>query len=330
MKKIRIGILGAADIAKRRFLPALAGSDRCVFAGVAVSGENRIEKAKQFTEQYGGNIWIGYENLLKEADVDAVYIPQPPSEHYKWAKLAMAYGKHVLLEKPSTTKPEDTKELVFLARGANVALLENYGFCFHKQVNVIREIIASGELGTLRLVRAAFGFPHRSNKDFRYQAALGGGALLDCGGYTLKAMELFLGDNPEIKTSCLNYEELHDVDIFGSATLEDRERLTGQVSFGMDNAYRCELELWGSKGCLLAPRFFTPPADFEAQLSVKVGMEQKNICVEADDSFRHTIERFADCISKPELREENESAMIRQMELIGQIQGANPHCDKGE
>lgn len=328
MKKIRIGILGAADIAKRRFLPALTKSEKFELAAVAVSSPERLEAAQKLTAEYGGSALCGYENMFAFDMADAVYIPLPPSLHYRWAKAAIESGKHVLLEKPSTVSAAETKELVKLAAERGVSLMENYGFCYHAQMQKVREIIESGILGEIKLARAAFGFPHRSMDDFRYKAQLGGGALLDCGGYTLKAMEQLFG-HMEIKTSNLLYDEMHDVDMFGSATLQN-ESLTAQVSFGMDNAYKCELELWGSRGYLSAPRFFTPPTDFEAPLMIKIGMEEQRILVQPDDSFWHIIEKFGSSIDKIQVREENGKAMIHQMELVQSILDANPYQKKGE
>ncbi len=320
MKKIAIGILGAADIAERRFLPALKKSDRFTLAGVAVSSVARQEKAEKFTAAYGGKVYIGYEALLCDAAVDAVYIPQPPALHYQWAKQAIACGKHVLLEKPATIRLEHTQELVRLAREAGTAIAENYAFCYHRQVAAIRSVIESGQLGELRLIRAAFGFPHRDSRDFRYEASLGGGALFDCGGYTLKAAQLFLGDDICVKTSKLNFTDSHEVDLFGSATLENIDGLTAQVSFGMDNCYKCELEVWGSKGYVLAPRFFTPPADLETTIMVKTGDGDETLQAGADDQFCHLIEVFADCIKDPQEAQRAAAAMLRQMKLVDEIQ----------
>lgn len=323
MGLMRIGILGAADIAKRRFLPALKKSEIFQFAGVAVSDVSRVKKAEELTSIYGGKIYIGYEELLRKSEIDAVYIPQPPAFHNKWARLAISYGKHVLLEKPATTNLQDAEALIAYAEEKNIALLENYGFCYHRQAVLVKSIIEREELGKLRLVRAAFGFPYRDCNDFRYHAALGGGALLDCGGYTVKAVQLLLGNRLKVMASQLNYEDIHDVDLFGSVMLCNEKGLTAQVSFGMDNSYRCELEIWGSEGYLSAPRFFTPPADFEAEIFIKKGMEEQTIKVEADDQFLCTIQKFSDCIKNSEIAREAREEILCQMKLIQAIQTEN-------
>lgn len=318
-KQIRIGILGAADIAVRRFLPALQHVDGLVFAGVAISGESRREKAEEIISRYGGAVYPGYEALLQDTEVEAVYIPQPPAFHYRWAEQALRQGKHVLLEKPGTTTLPETEALIALARQENLALAENYAFCHHGQIALIRSAIAEGMLGRLRLIRAAFGFPYRDSGDFRYHAALGGGALLDCGGYTLKAAQMFLGDTTRVCAASLVWEDIHDVDLFGSVMLENRDGLTAQVSFGMDNSYKCELEIWGSKGCLLSPRLFTPPADLAVNVNVRTAEGEKILTAHPDDQFGHMAERFLECIREREAAEAEYDGLRRQMQLMEQV-----------
>lgn len=319
MERIKIGILGAADIAWKRFLPALEKSKRFVFAGLAVSNEGRLERARQFTERYGGKIYVGYDELLKCSEIEAVYIPLPPSLHYKWAKRAISLNKHVLLEKPSTVTLKDTEELCTLASYASVAISENYAFCYHSQVSKIMEIIRNEELGELRLVRTAFGFPYRGENDFRYSLRLGGGALLDCGGYTVKAAQLFLGKDVKLLDAAVQMGKTEGVDLFGCATFQNEAGLIMQTAFGMDNDYKCELEIWGNKGCLTAARFYTPPAEFSPEIIVK-GKEEI-IHIEPDDQFLHMIDHFAECIIDTESARLERDDICRQMQLVQKIQG---------
>ena len=165
-------------------------------------------------------MYNNYNELLSSADIDAVYIPLPPALHFKWAKMALENGKHVLLEKPFTTSLSDTEELIRIAKEKNLAVHENYMFSYHTQLDWIKNKVSEGVIGDIRLIRIDFGFPFRGANDFRYNKALGGGALLDCGGYTIKLATMFLGDTAEVKTSQLNYKEGFEVDIYGSATLQ--------------------------------------------------------------------------------------------------------------
>lgn len=351
MAKIRIGILGASDIAFRRFLPALKSVRTFEFAGVAVADYRewgagldeksyepllaaKREKARKFIDNYGGKIYVGYENLIRSEDVDAVYIPLPPSLHFRWCQEALSAGKHVLSEKPCTTSLKDTMELVDLAQAKGLALYENYAFGLHRQIFKIRELIEEGKIGELRLIRSAFGFPYRSAEDFRYDQKMGGGALLDCGGYVLKAVQLFTGGDVEVVTSALHYTDRHDVDMYGSAVLIGKNQveaqsasqitsqIASQIAFGMDNSYKCELEIWGSQACIFAPRIFTPPAEMETQIIVK-GQSEEIIKVMPDDQFAHAIEYFGSCIENPEARETAGKEILAQSRLVDEMAAKN-------
>lgn len=338
-KKIRIGVLGASDIAYRRFLPALKKLDNFEFAGVAVANyrewgggydeisyapvlEAKKEKARKFIDDFGGKIYIGYESLLKCEDIDAVYIPLPPSLHFYWCLKALEAGKHVLSEKPCTTNLKDAEVLVRLAKEKGLVINENYAFIRHKQIKKIKELITAGEIGELRLIRSAFGFPYRSATDFRYNREMGGGALLDCGGYVIKAAQLFLQEDIRILMSALHNVEKHDVDIYGSMVLADNNQTEAQLAFGMDNSYKCELEIWGSKACIMAPRIFTPPAELETQIIIK-GQTEKIERVEPDDQFMHAIEFFNICVEDDEKRIMAGDKIIMQARLLEEARTAN-------
>ena len=176
----RIGILGAADIAFNRFLPALEKVQGVQCAGVA---SNSPDKLRRFVDKYNIHVYESYDEVIQDENVDCIYVPLPPVFHYEWAKKALLAGKHVFLEKPSTISAEQTRELVWLAGSMGLVLQENYMFQYHAQLADIEKIIASGELGKLRLVRTSFGFPRRAGGDFRYVKELGGGTMLDNGGY---------------------------------------------------------------------------------------------------------------------------------------------------
>ena len=261
---IRIGVICPSEIALRRFMPALQKMKGIEFAGIASSTaeerfgerdsytekeveiiENDFKKAEVFIEQYGGKLYSSYTEICESDDIDAIYIPLPPALHFRWAKYALEHGKHVFVEKPSTLYAADSKELADLAQEKGLALHENYMFAFHKQLEEIHQMIINGDIGDVRLYRVSFGFPRRPAGDFRYMKALGGGALNDCGGYTLKYADMLLNHKGKLlaATSCADKQA--DVDITGAALMADENGVTVQIAFGMENEYKCELEAWG-------------------------------------------------------------------------------------
>ena len=241
----KLGILGCSEIAFNRFMPAAAKVEG--LRAVCVAEEYDASKLKPFCERFDLEAECSFESILAREDIDCVYIPQPPALHYKWAMKALECGKHVLVEKPSTTSMADTKALLETATAKGLALHENYMFQYHAQIGAIRSLIESGEIGEVRMYRLSFGFPKRKDKDFRYNRALGGGALLDAGGYTLRLAAILLGDSVHVDTACLCSLEGYEVDMFGGAMLSNDDGLIAQIGFGMDCAYQCRLEVWGSR-----------------------------------------------------------------------------------
>lgn len=335
---MNIGIICPSEIAYRRFLPALERIEDAVFVGVGVNTprerygsdlpsnsaitsmlDAEKEKAGIMVSEYGGRLFDSYESIISSPDIDSVYVPLPPALHHKWAKCALEQGKHVLVEKPSTTSLHDTSDLLKTAGENDRALHENYMFMFHEQLDAIETVIKSGEIGDIRLYRISFGFPRRAANDFRYNKALGGGALIDAGGYTMKYATRLLGNTAEIKYAQLNYIDEFEVDIYGSAALVNVDGVTAQIAFGMDNDYKCELEVWGSKGTLKTGRVLTAPAGFTPTMTIKKNTEIEERPLPADDAFKKSIEHFMKCINDKEAREENYQSILRQAQLMDQF-----------
>lgn len=349
---IRIGIICPSEIAFRRFLPALQKSDNYEYKGVAVAskeewfGEHAVnvpdeeflkirmsemDKAGQFQSQFGGEIYPSYSALVCSKDVDAVYIPLPPALHFSWAKYALENNKHVFVEKPSTDSAAKTEEIAKIARQNNLAVHENYMFVFHEQIRVLKEIVQSGEIGDVRLYRIDFGFPRRDRSDFRYSKALGGGALLDCGGYTLKYANILLGDTARIEQASLNYLEDFSVDMYGSGVMKNESGQIVQLSFGMDNAYKCSVEIWGSRARIVSDRILTAPEGFVPRFRRIDNDGETTVDLPADDTFLKSLEHFIRCIEDNETRAKQYRDIQRQADLVeGFIKRASESCGKAE
>lgn len=313
----RIGIIGTADIADRRFLPALQMSDKFEYVGVAGREE---KKTDEFVSRHGGRAFYGYETIVNTDIADSLYLPLPPALHHRWGKECLSAGINVFMEKPFATNYQDTDELVALARKKEKVLFENYMFLYHRQLAVIKKALFEDRLlGELRVVRINFAFPHRDRNDFRYNRELGGGALLDCGGYTARlAMEL-LGEKIEVKAAKLNQPDGYDVDLYGSATLENSQGLVAQLVFGMDNGYKCELEVIGQYGWLKADRIFTAPSDFDVEIKMSVNNEGQSILVGKNNQFLNAIHYYYELLSDGVKREKMYSDILNISKLVEEI-----------
>lgn len=332
MSKYRIGVIGPAEIAFRRTVPALIASERTEYAGIAHAsmeewpGQSAGHAAKcdKFLEAYGGMIYESFGSMLDDESIDAVYIPLPPGAHLKWASLALEKGKHVLVEKPSTTAFQDTLALTELAKKKGLALHENYAYAFHGQVQALKDVLSSGRIGELRMIRSSFSFPYRGEQDFRYHADKGGGAIIDCGGYPVNLVCRFLGEDVRVTDSYMGSTRGHDVDTYGAAMLRGSSpfgsaQIPVQISWGTDNTYRCNIELHGSTGLASTERIFSPPPTMEPVITVRDNSGTEEIIVPAEDQFRCSAEFFCDCIENADVREQRYSEILRQAELVQAI-----------
>jgi len=314
---ISLGILGCSEIAFRRFMPAVKDVEGiCV---KAVAEEYDPKKLEAFSDTYGLETLNSFTELIDREDIDAVYVPQPPALHFKWAKYALEKGKHVLIEKPSTTEFKTSEELVNLAESKGLALHENYMFQYHSQINEIQDLIATDRIGDVRLIRADFGFPMRAQNDFRYNAALGGGALLDAGGYTTKLATILLGSSIKVDSASVNMMDGFEVDMYGSASFSNDKGTVCQIAFGMDCSYRCSLEVWGSKAKLYTNRVFTAPPDFRPVVQIESNAGIEEIVLNEDRHFEHSIEMFVKAVSDDSLRKRLYGEILLQSRLIDEI-----------
>ena len=314
---IRLGITGCAEIAFRRFMPAVMQVEG--IKPVAVAEEYSPDKLTLFENEFGLEGLKSFDELISRNDIDALYIPQPPALHYKWAKKALESGKHVLIEKPSTTSYKDSLDLVKTAEAKGLALHENYMFIYHSQIKAIKKMLDEKVIGDVRQISAQFGFPMRAQNDFRYNKSLGGGALLDAGGYTLKLATVLLGNTIKVDSAHLNGLDGFEVDMYGNVSVSNDEGTVGFLGFGMDCGYRCSLEVWGSKGRLYTNRIFTAPDTVEPVVFIETADGTAEHKLEKDSHFKHSIEEFLSEISDEGKRKIMYDQILLQSKLVEDV-----------
>jgi predicted dehydrogenase len=292
MENIRIGVLGAADVAVRRILPAMRRVAGIEFVAVA---SRTLSRAEDIAAAFGGEAARSYDALLDRDDVHAVYLPLPPSLHARWIERALRKGKHVLAEKPLTTSARDTISMVALAKEKGLVLAENYMFVHHRQHARVREMLDADVVGDVHSFTAAFAIPRRVPSDIRYQRALGGGALLDTAGYPVRAALWFLGSRLRVVGAHLCQDTELGVDVGGAALLAAGEVST-QLSFGLSHSYRSTYDFHGSKGLLSLEHVFTTPAQRKPVVRLTVDGVVEERPLPDDDQVANALAAFADAV----------------------------------
>ncbi|MGO4298980.1 Gfo/Idh/MocA family protein [Leifsonia sp. RAF41] len=188
---LRWGVLGPGGIAAD-FTDAL---HRHTVQRVVAAGSRSAERAAAFAAAHGVERSNGsYEALVSDPEVDVVYVATPHSEHLEHALLAIAAGKHVLIEKPMAVTAEQARKIVAAAREAGVFAMEAMWTRYLPQTDIIRQLLEQDALGDVRVVTADFGGRVPYDPESRlWNPALAGGALLDLGVYAVSWASFALG-----------------------------------------------------------------------------------------------------------------------------------------
>lgn len=247
-KPLRFGILGAGNIATkmaatldflRNELIPYAISARDISRAEALRSKFNFEKA------YGS-----YDEMLRDPNVDVVYISTTNPMHYEHAKASLLAGKHIICEKPFTVTTEQAIEIFSVAKSKNLFALEAVWTRFQPYVKQIKEIIDSGEIGTPRFIQATFAL-QISHKE-RMIEPTGGGALLDLGIYPIHFASLFLGYEYTRLTSH-SIKAPSGVDDQSTITLEYANGAIADLSTSMSAAYGTSARIAGTRGSIDFP-----------------------------------------------------------------------------
>ena len=192
MKNIRFGIIGAGNIANR-FCHAVNLTDG---AEVCAAASKSMERAQAFAEKNGiADFYDSYEDMLKKADIDAVYIATTHNFHMENIRLCLEYGKHILCEKAMVLTANDAREVFRLAKEKNLFCMEAMWSNFLPQTQKAKEWITSGVIGEIQAVSAVIGFNGGGNPESRlYNPDLAGGAMYDIGVYPAEIVSYLVGE----------------------------------------------------------------------------------------------------------------------------------------
>jgi predicted dehydrogenase len=228
--QVRWGIVGTAKIARKSFLPGLRAADGLP---AAVAGRD-LARARDYAQANGIERAIeGYQNLIDDPDVDALYIPLPNGLHAEWTIQALRAGKPVLCEKPLCGSLAETERVLGVARTTGTLLWEAFVFPFHAQMERIRRLLADGVIGELREIQSDFHFVLDRPADIRLSRALGGGAVNDVGCYPVRLARELFGDEHESAWATARWGgDGVDVDLQGSLGFPGGRRLLLSCGFG--------------------------------------------------------------------------------------------------
>lgn len=249
---IKWGVLGTANIADYGLIPGLLLANNA--DAYAIAGR-RQEKVDLYVNKFGFEKgYVGYDKLLEDPEVQAVYVPLPNNIHKEWVIKALEAGKHVLCEKPLVMNAAEAEEMYKVAAENNVILMEAYAYLHSPYVKALKDIVASGEIGDVLFIESAF-YTQGYDEDFRLHKELGGGMVYDLGCYcTTMILSLIDSEIDFVKAVAEMTDE--GVDASTAAIMKFKNGARAAFNVGMvlgNNARYDRLYVRGTKGSIVSP-----------------------------------------------------------------------------
>ncbi len=188
---VKWGILSTADINNK----LLAGAAESDDVEVVAVGSRDLERAKAFGKTWDiARAYGSYDELLEDSEVEAVYIPLPNTMHTEWSIKALEAGKHVLCEKPFSRHIGDVERAFDASDATGMHLSEAFMYRHHPQTARLAELVSSGAIGELRVIRSAFSYSLYDADNIRLRPDAEGGSLMDVGCYCISGSRLLAGE----------------------------------------------------------------------------------------------------------------------------------------
>ncbi|MDC9725937.1 MAG: Gfo/Idh/MocA family oxidoreductase [Gammaproteobacteria bacterium] len=295
---LRWGILGAARV-NERLMPAIVEASNAKLIAVAsrrqgAAAEVLEKHAPQETDVLALD---NPDDLLKNPEIDAIYLPMANEEHTEWAIKAIKQGKHVLIEKPMALSLVDIEAIETAANQHKVMVMEGFMYVFHPQHDAVHQLIDSGVIGEVRTVRTCFSFPMKPARLYRITRDIehGGGAMWDIGPYAIHTARKWFDREPVSVVSMAKLNE-HGADVSLSGVLDYDDGKFAHFDMSFERARRSEYEIIGTLGGVKCETVWNNPDDDPVVSWWTDAGERHTMELEGVNHFVREIEHFSDCV----------------------------------
>jgi predicted dehydrogenase len=296
---INWGVLGASNFALEQMAPAIHAAEGARFAALATSDPRKAEPFRRFNPDL--RLHDGYQALLDDPGVDAVYIPLPNHLHVEWTRRALEAGKHVLTEKPIAMSAPEIDGLIALRDRTGLMAAEAFMIVQHPQFRHARKVIAEGGIGRIEHIDSFFSYDNRTDlANIRNRPETGGGSLPDIGVYTIGAARVLGHAEPDLGSLHARVTRENGVDVFAhvSGRMTDLE---GSFTFASTTSMRLfprqEVTVHGTGGLIRLTAPFNANVFGEARVEVhRPGLSVTVDRFPAASHYRLQVEAFGRAI----------------------------------
>jgi predicted dehydrogenase len=283
----RWGILGAAAIADRAVGPAIRAARGADLVAVAARDADR---ARAFADRHGiEKRYAGYDKLLADPDIDAVYVALPNDAHLPWTVAALSAGKGVLCEKPLGLSAEQVETIETASVECGRPVVEASMYRWHPRIRLVQQLLHDGAIGRVTHVAAGFTFGGVAAGNYRLDPAMGGGAAYDVGCYVISAALWAFGSKVESVSATTALTESgvdHTMD-----AIVDFANGSAELHASIAEPERQWLSITGDAGRIDVPSPpFTAWHGMHTTVEVSDGRETRRLPVDPDDPYRLMVE----------------------------------------
>ena len=293
-KKISWGVLSTARIGLDKVIPAMQMGK---YSDITAISSRNLETAKKAAGELGiPTVYGSYEEVLRDKEIDAVYIPLPNHLHVEWTIKSLKAGKHVLCEKPLGL---NFKGVVYLKKQTDnfptLKVMEAFMYRHHPQWHKVKELISKGEIGQLKTVHSMFSYYNINPADIRNRADIGGGGLLDIGCYCISVSRFLFNNEPEEVCGSIEYDPKLRIDRLASGVLQfDNGSATFICSTQLTNHQH--VSVFGTQGRIEIETPFTPLPDQSSKITIYKGGKTKEIVSKACNQYTIQGDLFSQAI----------------------------------
>jgi xylose dehydrogenase (NAD/NADP) len=294
-ERLKFGIIGAANIAQRRFMPGML---KCAKAEVVAVASRDIAKAEAFRAQFGIHKAYGnYDALLADSEINAVYIPLPNHLHAEWTIKAADSGKHVLCEKPLTLDAGEALKVVEHCKSCGVKLMEAFMYRLNPRTIKMKQLVDEGIIGEPRVVLSDFAFNLEPRHSSRLLPDGGAGSLMDVGCYCVNVSRYLFGAEPVAASAFMNPHPEIGCDTTFSGILDFGGGRSALFNSSFETAFRSSLTVAGTEGVVRVNKPFTPPEEGKIGFSIeRRDGSIEEIQFDAVDQFQVEIDAFSSSV----------------------------------
>ncbi len=313
MKRLKLGVLGVSNhFIKRVVLPLQQLEDVELNAIASRTESKAAEVAHEFSI---GKYYGSYEALLRDEEIEAVYIPLPNHLHAEWIKRAAEAGKHILCEKPMCMDAEEAIEVVEYCQKFGVVLMEAFMYRHHPQWRQVRDIIRTNNIGKIQYINTSFSYNNPSASNIRNIKEYGGGGLRDIGCYAISVSRFLMGKEPKQVVGIMSLHPEFETDMLTTAILDFG---TARATFNVATCASAfqKVDVIATAGRITIHLPFNTYNDVPAKVTVESAIGRRELVIDPIDQYGLMVADFANLLNgKEQALIDGDDAILNQKVL---------------